>query len=51
MSKKTTKKITSTWSDADRQAFADRNILRSSKVPNKRRIASRNACRNKAAWA
>lgn len=51
MSKKTTKKITSSWSDADYQAFADRNILRASRIPNKRRIANRNACRDKAAWA
>lgn len=33
------------WSDADRQAFADRNILKSTKVPNKRRVSNRDACR------
>lgn len=37
-----------TWSDADRQAFADRNILRAQRIPNKRRIASRKACRGRA---
>lgn len=46
-----TKKIAATWSDEDRQRFADRNILRSSKIPNKRRIAARRACRDKARWS
>lgn len=40
-----TTKVINKWSDADKQAFADRNILRSKKVPNKKRIASREACR------
>ena len=35
------------WSAEDRQAFADRNILISHKIPNKRRVASREACRPK----
>jgi hypothetical protein len=43
------KKTVNKWSDEDRQAFADRNILISHKVPNKKRIAGRRACRGKAA--
>jgi hypothetical protein len=41
----TTRKPNNKWNDESRQAFADRNILRSTKVPNKKRIASRQACR------
>lgn len=37
------------WSAEDRQAFADGNRLRAQTVPNKRRKASREACR-KGAW-
>ena len=37
------------WSDADRQAFADRNVLRASTIPNKKRIAGRKACRGRVA--
>lgn len=44
---KSKNKTKSTWSAEDRQAFADRNILISHKVPNKRRIASRTACRGR----
>ncbi len=40
-------KTKSTWSAADHQAFADRNILRAQTIPNKKRLASRNACRGK----
>lgn len=40
----------STWSAEDRQAFADRNILISHKVPNKRRIANRAACRGRVSF-
>lgn len=36
-----------TWSDADRQAFADRNILKASTIPNKKRAANRKACRGR----
>ncbi len=36
------------WSDEDHQAFADRNILRAQTIPNKKRIASRKACRGRA---
>jgi hypothetical protein len=43
-------KVIATWSSDDYQAFADRNILRSTTIPNKRRLAGRNACRNKLAW-
>jgi hypothetical protein len=39
--KTTTKK----WSDESRQAFADRNILKATRIPNKKREASRKACR------
>lgn len=42
-----TRKITQRWSSQDRQNFADRNFLRSATVPNKRREASRKACRGK----
>lgn len=35
------------WSAEDRQAFADRNILKSRKVPNKRRVKNREACRGR----
>lgn len=42
---KDTKKIKATWTAADRQAFADGNRLRASTVPNKKREASRKACR------
>jgi hypothetical protein len=43
--KNTKTKTKNTWSAEDRQAFADRNILRSHKIPNKKRIANREACR------
>ena len=33
------------WSGADRQAFADRNILRATTIPDKKKKASREACR------
>jgi hypothetical protein len=35
------------WNDADRQDYADRNILKAQRIPNKKRIANRNACRKK----
>lgn len=44
---KTKKKNVVRWSAEDRQAFADGNILRSHKVPNKKRVASRRACRGR----
>lgn len=34
------------WSQNDRQAFADRNILRAQTIPNKRKEANKKACRN-----
>lgn len=37
------------WSEADRQAFADRNILRAQRIPNKKRAAARKACRGRVA--
>jgi hypothetical protein len=40
-------KTKNTWSDADRQAFADRNILKAQTIPNKKRIANREACRGR----
>ena len=33
------------WSDADRQAFADRNILKAQQIPDKRKKESKRACR------
>jgi hypothetical protein len=42
-----TKKTPAKWSADDKQAFADRNILRAQTIPNKKRLASRNACRKK----
>lgn len=39
--------IDKSWSDADRQAFADRNILRAQTIPNKKRLADRKACRGR----
>lgn len=50
MSTKQKPKAKNTWSDADRQAFADRNVLRAQTIPNKKRIASRNACRGRASF-
>jgi hypothetical protein len=44
------KKIVNTWSQEDRQAFADKNILRAQMIPNKKRIASRRACRDHRRW-
>lgn len=46
---KNKKKVVSRWSDEDRQAFADRNILRAQRIPNKRRVANRRACRGRVA--
>lgn len=37
------------WSAEDRQAFADRNILRAQQIPNKKRVAARRACRGRVA--
>lgn len=34
------------WSDADRQAFADGNRLKATTIPDKRKQASKRACRN-----
>ena len=49
MSKKknTRPRVKSTWSADDRQAFADRNVLRAQTIPNKRRAANRKACRGR----
>jgi hypothetical protein len=35
------------WNDESRQAFADRNILKAQRIPNKKKLASRKACRGK----
>jgi hypothetical protein len=43
-------KTTNKWNAADRQAFADRNILRAQTIPNKKRIASKKACRGRVEW-
>ncbi len=50
MKTKTSPKIINTWSDEDRQAFADRNILRAQRIPNKKRLADRKACRGRVAF-
>jgi hypothetical protein len=42
---KNTTKIKNRWSPADRQAFADGARLRAKRHPNKKRLASREACR------
>jgi hypothetical protein len=47
---KTATKPNTRWTEGDRQAFADRNILRATKIPNKKRVAAREACRGKR-WA
>lgn len=49
-SKTTTNKTAKAWSADDRQAFADGNVLKAKTIPNKRREASRKACR-KGRWA
>ena len=41
------KKIVARWSEDDRQAFADRNVLRAQRIPNKKRVAARKACRGR----
>jgi hypothetical protein len=33
------------WNAEDRQAFADRNFVKAKTIPNKKRLASRKACR------
>lgn len=33
------------WSDEERQAFADGVRLRAQRIPNKKRVAARKACR------
>jgi hypothetical protein len=33
------------WSDEERQQFADGVRLRASRIPNKKRVAARKACR------
>jgi hypothetical protein len=39
------KRTITSWSDEDRQAFADRNILKAQRIPDKKKQESRNACR------
>jgi hypothetical protein len=41
--------INKAWTPADRQDFADRNVLRAQTIPNKKRIANRKACRGRVA--
>jgi hypothetical protein len=38
-------KPTAKWTNEDRQAFSDRNVLRAQTIPNKKREARRKACR------
>lgn len=38
------------WSEFERQAFADHLILRAQTIPNKKRVASKKACRGRANW-
>jgi hypothetical protein len=38
------------WTDEERRAHTEQR-LRATTIPNKRRIAARTACRNKAQWA
>jgi hypothetical protein len=33
------------WSAQDRQAFADRNILKAQRIPNKKKQQNKKACR------
>jgi len=33
------------WNDQDRQAFADRNILKAQRIPNKKRVSNKRECR------
>lgn len=35
------------WRAEDRQAFADRNILRAQRIPDKRKQADKRACRRR----
>lgn len=42
-------KIKNKWNELDRQAFADGNRLRAQRIPNKKRIADRRACRGRVA--
>ena len=46
---KSTSKVVTRWSAEDRQAFADRNVLRAQRIPNKKRVAARKACRGRVA--
>jgi hypothetical protein len=47
---KTKKKTIARWDEVDRQGFADGNRLRAQTIPNKKRVAARKACRDKARW-
>ena len=40
-------KNSNAWSAQDKQAFADRNILKAQTIPNKKRIARKRACRGR----
>jgi hypothetical protein len=40
-------KTATKWNEESRQAFADRNILKAQRIPNKKKLASRQACRGK----
>lgn len=39
------RKVVNKWNDSDRQAFADRNILRANRIPDKRKTKDKEACR------
>lgn len=34
-----------TWNDLDRQAFADGNILKAQRIPDKRKVTNKRECR------
>jgi hypothetical protein len=34
------------WSAEDRQAFADRNILKAQQIPDRRKVTDKKACRD-----
>jgi hypothetical protein len=38
------------WSAEDHQNFADRNVLRSNKFANRKRVANKRACRDRSRW-
>ena len=41
----TKKNCIARWNDADRQAFADGNILKAQRIPDKRKTTNKRECR------